>query len=313
MISIVLSTFNSMKYLEELVNSLINQTEKNYEVIICDDCSTDNTVDFLKEFIVKNKLSKWKIYSNESNLGYVKNFAKGISLSQGEYIFLCDHDDIWLPNKLEIVLNLFKKSEKYKLIGSSFEIIDALGKKKPAKNSFFLSNNGIYKYHVKKNKIENISFKKLFTYSFTPGCCMAFRKEAKDEIVQLLNVAPHDYLISCYFAAQRGAYFLNMPLIQYRIHGENTIGLADKSSIDERIRLCQRDYLEKEDVLNSLMRSGQLNKSNYKYAKKLLKLIELRKSYLMKRSKLKLLFLFVRTIFMKKYWLTIAKDFILIQ
>lgn len=313
MISIVLSTFNSMKYLEELVNSLLNQTEKNYEVIVCDDCSTDNTVDFLHSFIFKNELHNWKVYSNENNLGYVKNFCKGISLARGDYIFLCDHDDIWLPNKLETILELFEKNKKYKLIGSSFEIIDGVGKKVTQKHSFFLSNNGIYKYHVHNNDIVKVSFKKLFTYSFTPGCCMAFRKEAKNEIIELLNIAPHDYLISCYFAAQKGAYFFNAPLILYRIHGENTIGLADKSVLAERIKLCQRDYLEKEDVFQSLIKSNQLSKSDYRYAKRMLKIINLRKTYLDKKSKFKLFCLLVRTIFMKKYWLTIAKDIIVIR
>ena len=93
--SIVMATYNGAEYLYEQLDSIRDQSLKADEVIICDDCSKDNTVAMLKEYVEKNSLGdSWKIIENEENLGYANNFHKALMLAQGDYIFFSDQDDI---------------------------------------------------------------------------------------------------------------------------------------------------------------------------------------------------------------------------
>ena len=99
MISIAMTTYNGEKYLREQLDSILNQTYKDFELIICDDCSTDSTVQIIKSYIDP----RIKLFINEKNLGFKKNFEKAIKLCTGEYIALSDQDDIWELDHLKIL------------------------------------------------------------------------------------------------------------------------------------------------------------------------------------------------------------------
>ncbi len=103
LISIVIATYNGEKFLRKQLDSLFNQTYKNLEIIAVDDCSTDETLSILNEYATQH--DKFTVVQNENNLGYVKNFEKGFLLANGGYIAPCDQDDIWLPNKIDVLFN----------------------------------------------------------------------------------------------------------------------------------------------------------------------------------------------------------------
>lgn len=103
-ISIAMATYNGEKYLREQIDSILNQTVPPNEIVICDDCSSDNTWAILEEYATKD--NRFKIYKNNPNLGFVKNFEKALSLTTGDYIALSDQDDVWLPDHLETLLNI---------------------------------------------------------------------------------------------------------------------------------------------------------------------------------------------------------------
>jgi glycosyltransferase involved in cell wall biosynthesis len=99
LVSVVLGTYNGEAYLEEQLRSVQAQTWTNLEIIAIDDGSTDRTVGILREYAARD--SRIKVIINEQNLGFVRNFEKGCSLSKGKWIALCDQDDYWLPQKVE--------------------------------------------------------------------------------------------------------------------------------------------------------------------------------------------------------------------
>ena len=101
MISVAMATFNGEPYIQEQLDSIYNQTRKVDEIIIVDDCSTDSTVRVIEQYILSHKDIDIKLYKNEENLGYKKNFKKAISLCHGDYVFLSDQDDIWMTDKIE--------------------------------------------------------------------------------------------------------------------------------------------------------------------------------------------------------------------
>ena len=94
MISVAMTTYNGEKYIRKQIESILNQSMKVDEIIVCDDGSTDKTVEILKEYPVT-------VYQNENNLGYRLNFKKAMSLCTHEYTFLCDQDDIWEKKKIK--------------------------------------------------------------------------------------------------------------------------------------------------------------------------------------------------------------------
>ena len=104
MISIAMATYNGEKYLREQLDSILSQTITDWELIVCDDCSKDTTVGILKSY--QRKDGRVKIFVNEKNLGFKKNFEKAIGLCSGDYIALADQDDIWHDNHLEVLLGL---------------------------------------------------------------------------------------------------------------------------------------------------------------------------------------------------------------
>lgn len=108
-LSIAMATYNGGKFLREQLDSIYNQSLPPDEVIVCDDCSTDNTVKILEEYHQKHGL---KYFVNENNIGYNKNFEKAISLCSGMYIAISDQDDVWLNNKLKLSLTKLKEIEE---------------------------------------------------------------------------------------------------------------------------------------------------------------------------------------------------------
>ena len=87
MISVAMTTFNGEKYIEKQIESILNQSLSVDEIIICDDGSTDNTIELMKKYNVQ-------IIQNKKNLGYKLNFKKAMEKCKGDYIFLCDQDAV---------------------------------------------------------------------------------------------------------------------------------------------------------------------------------------------------------------------------
>jgi len=102
LVSIIVATYNGARYIEAQMDSLIAQTYPNTEIIVVDDRSTDNTLEILEGYA--RKYSHVHIHQNPVNLGYIKNFEKGITLAKGEFISFSDQDDIWKPEKTAVLM-----------------------------------------------------------------------------------------------------------------------------------------------------------------------------------------------------------------
>lgn len=117
LVSIVTPSYNSEKYILETYNSIKNQTYRNWEWIIIDDCSSDRTVEIIKKEILKD--NHVKLIINEKNIKAAASRNKGIEISKGDYITFIDSDDLWGNIFLEKQLNLLNK-EKAHVVFSSY-------------------------------------------------------------------------------------------------------------------------------------------------------------------------------------------------
>lgn len=121
-ISVALATYNGVLFLREQLDSILNQTLQAAEIIVCDDCSTDGTWLVLREYA--EKYACFKIFQNDENIGFMRNFEKAMRLCSGDYIALSDQDDIWLPDHLQILLEGI--GDKMCVVGDA-ELIDSKG------------------------------------------------------------------------------------------------------------------------------------------------------------------------------------------
>lgn len=121
-ISIAMATYNGAKYLREQLDSLAAQTQPPYELVICDDGSTDTTLEIARQFAAEATFPV-RVYRNETNLGYADNFLKAASLCEGDWVAFCDQDDVWLPHKLNKISHCF--SNDVLLVIHSAELVDA--------------------------------------------------------------------------------------------------------------------------------------------------------------------------------------------
>ncbi len=123
LISIVLPAYNSSKYIAYTVKSLQEQTYHNIEIIIINDGSKDNTIDIINELARQD--SRIKIYSNDKNHGLSYTTNKGIALASGEYIVQADHDDLSLPNRIEVCYNFLENNQDITGVSGRVKHIDS--------------------------------------------------------------------------------------------------------------------------------------------------------------------------------------------
>ena len=213
LVSIVMATYNGEQYIKKQLDSIIKQSYKNIEIIICDDCSTDNTIKIINKY--KEKYSFIKLFINESNLGYAKNFEKGISLCSGKYIALSDQDDIWDLNKIKMQLDSARSIKDKNIpimIHSDLEMVDE------NENTINKSYFEFRKYKLKKQK----DLGHILGPCGVMGNTLFFNNHLKDIILPFpKDVENHDYWVATINELFGKRVTLDEKLTKYRIHSSN--------------------------------------------------------------------------------------------
>lgn len=224
-ISVVMATYNGAKYIFEQINSILNQSWVPNELVICDDCSFDDTMSIIDSIEFPNNI-KVIIKKNDNNLGYIKNFRQAISLATGDYIFLCDQDDRWHPDKVKFIVDTMDETEM-KLICTGMYLIDSNGDK--IENTSQFDINPICGYKDWTNEKIIVPFKRIIWGNFSPGCTYCVRRELVDIYLKFTNTeVPHDFQLFLIASNINSALYIDTPLTYYRLHSENTIGMSQK-------------------------------------------------------------------------------------
>ncbi len=125
MVSVIMPTYNCGKFITETLDSIRAQTYDNWEVVIVDDCSTDNTKQIVEQYISRDKRIRYFCF--EENSGAAAARTEAMKQAEGEYIAFCDSDDLWMPDKLEKQLK-FMQDNEYAFSCTAYEQIDEDGK-----------------------------------------------------------------------------------------------------------------------------------------------------------------------------------------
>ncbi|MCP0887609.1 glycosyltransferase family 2 protein [Ligilactobacillus sp. WILCCON 0076] len=265
MISVIIATYNGEKYIQKQLQSILNQRKQPDEVIIRDDCSTDNTGNLIKEFIKENELSNWSFETNVSNKGYRGNFNNLLSLVNGDYIFLSDQDDEWLPNKIEKMVSIFENNQHILALNGSISLIDGHSHSIEIIDGKNMYNSNFY-FSVKKLKrLNQIPLSDLVISNVTPGCAMAITKNLKEMFLQSYNeMIPHDWYLNMIAAIKGGCYYLNEPVINYRVHSNNAIGLS--SAAERGLKAKLKSFDKEERIKNFQMQIDAIDKLTIDFA-----------------------------------------------
>ncbi len=225
-VSIVMATYCGEKYVEEQLRSLLAQSRPADEVLIFDDGSSDRTAELVSGFIAENGLAHWHFRVNEKNLGFIENFRSLLTAATGDILFLCDQDDVWYPDKLERMLAVFDANPDAMSVNGSFDFIDGEGKLIPSVTAEGHSNHDLVFRPVEPDAAVPLSYMEVLRSNASPGCTMAVRRELRDYyLAHTSGLIPHDWELNVFAGEIGKAYFYNRPVIGYRIHGANVIGL----------------------------------------------------------------------------------------
>ena len=213
LVSIAMCTYNGERFIQEQIDSILEQSHSNFELIITDDCSSDKTIEIIKNY--QENDMRIKLYQNEVNLGFVKNFEKAISLCNGEYIALADQDDIWKKNKLKIFIENIGENA---LIYSDALLIDehseSMGKEliRPRKELVSGSKNRAF-------LVENC----------VSGNTLMFKKELVQYILPIPDVSFHDIWIAFVASTYSSITFTDEPMTYYRRYSEQITKKREKN------------------------------------------------------------------------------------
>ena len=202
-ISIAMATYNGARFLPEQLASFVAQERLPDELVVCDDGSTDATMDILHAFAATAPFTV-RVERNEKNLGFVRNFEKALSLCTGDLIFLSDQDDVWLPAKLGRVETEFLADPTIMATINDMIITDGE-----------LRHNNV-------TQLENIRVMGFGERRFVAGCCCAIRREMLSLLFPFPATAfAHDSWIGDVCEALGVRKIIDEPLQLYRRHGSN--------------------------------------------------------------------------------------------
>ena len=212
--------------MREQLQSLADQTLLPFEVVITDDCSTDNTFEIIQEF---SKTLNIKYFQNENPLKVTKNFEKAISLCTGDIILMCDQDDLWHADKLAKIHAHFQENLKSLAVFSDAELVDEQGVSL-GKNFW----SAVRFQEVQRNEWKTgHSVEILLAGNRSAGCMMAFRKKLKEVILPFPTHIPemiHDNWITMVAAMLDEMGMIEEKLVSYRQHSFQQIGTRIKES-----------------------------------------------------------------------------------
>lgn len=197
LVSIIMPSFNTAKYIEESIKSVLAQTYTNWELIIVDDCSTDNTDEIVQPFLSDDRI---KYFKNEKNSGAAVSRNKALREANGKWIAFLDSDDLWLPEKLERQIS-FMTANDYKFSYTDYEKIDEESES----------------LHVLVGGPNNVTKKVMYRYCYI-GCLTVMYDSEFMGTIQIKDIKKNnDYAMWLQLCKKANCYLLSENLAKYRI------------------------------------------------------------------------------------------------
>ncbi len=222
-ISVALAAYKGEQYIAEQLDSILPQLGEDDEIIVSDDLPGGETQKTVELYAYADSRVK---YIKGVGKGVAKNFENAISECCGDYIFLCDQDDVWLPDKVERVMAAFGDN-----------VMAVLHNAKVSDENLNVVENSFFSVHYTRTGIISNILKNSYM-----GCCMAFDSRLKKVILPFpRNIPMHDQWIGLMAELHGRVNVINEPLIIYRRHGHTVTGGSTSSAqkITWRATICK--------------------------------------------------------------------------
>lgn len=224
-LAILLATYNSARFLEAQLDSLFQQTVRDWVLYIRDDGSIDSTLAIIAAY--RKKYSNIVLLEDEKKgLGAMNSFMVLLAQVETDYYLFCDHDDVWLPNKIELTFNRLldleiQNPETPIIVHTDLQVVD---------QNLDLLHPSFWKMSaIKPHVIENKNLIQVF--NCVTGCTMAFNQEVKELAFPYVTETPmHDWWLAIVTVRNKGLIeHLPVSTILYRQHGNNEVGARNTS------------------------------------------------------------------------------------
>lgn len=216
-IAILMSTYNGQEYLSEQINSILNQSNKDWILYIRDDGSTDNTVKIINDY--QTRYAQIKVIKDSiAHRGCAQSFLYLLTIIDADFYMFCDQDDIWLKDKIDICFKKYKEEKYYSLpilIHTDVRIVD---KNLTSIYPSLWSYNGSSKWIGTKMVLP--------VYNYITGCTMFFNRKARDLCLEHTeNVVMHDAYVALCVLFNKGVIIdISEATLLYRQHESNVLG-----------------------------------------------------------------------------------------
>lgn len=232
MISVCMATYNGERFIKQQIDSILPQLDSDDELIISDDGSTDGTLEIIASY--KDERIKVLHHTRENSTYYPKmsvpyasfNFENALRAAKGDFIFLSDQDDIWLPQKIATCLKLLQTND---YVLSNFSVIDEQGK--------LVMEKMYEKKPFSNNVLRNCIYPNFW------GCCACFNRKILEKALPFpKSVCLHDFWIGLVATKVGKMAWFEKPLVLHRVGNQNTSTGGKKSSNSLWIKFLYRFY-----------------------------------------------------------------------
>jgi len=264
MVSILLASYNGEKYITEQIDSLLCQTFQNFKLFICDDKSTDGTYSLILRYAEKYP-DRILVAQNKENSSSAKyNFMQMMISHKDDYVMLCDQDDVWLPNKIEITLAKMKEMESRVGADSALLVHTDL---RVVSEDLTTVISPSFKEAMNSN-FNRVRLRDQIIQNTLTGCTVIYNRTLADLIDRMPRfMVMHDWWLMLIASAFGGIEGIDAQTVLYRQHNENSIGAKDVRKIRYKINklvnysdmklALEETYLQAESFLSAYR--AQLN------------------------------------------------------
>jgi glycosyltransferase involved in cell wall biosynthesis len=230
-ISVAMCTYNGGRYVREQLESIAAQSRRPDELVVCDDRSTDDTAEVVREFASRAPF-RVRLHVNESNLGSTGNFEKAISLCGGDIVALSDQDDHWMPEKLARTEAALAAEPGVGMVFSDAEVVD--DSLRPL--GYTVWQHVAFGPEERRSVRGGGAFDLFLMRNVVAGAAMAFRSRFKELILPIPDdfnltrdgrILLHDGWAALLISAVAGVALIDEPLMKYRQHPKQQVGAAD--------------------------------------------------------------------------------------
>lgn len=228
-ISVAMATYNGARFITEQLDSIRQQSLAVDQVILRDDGSADQTVEIVREYLATHGLTPaWRITRNPQRLGYAENFKTAVEETDGDYVFFCDQDDIWEPDRVEIMIRQMEDHKEIQVLGSEFVPFTV----DPDAPSI---SRRVLKSFRGDGSLEHVDWSPAHIFIGSEGCTMCLRREFLEETKGYWYPGwAHDEYAWKLALCLDGCYILHSVTLRRRMHSGN-VSKHKMRDLDKRI------------------------------------------------------------------------------